>query len=123
MIYFSSKLMYILYEIINSYDISYSMIPIQTKGIFSIIGSCCNQLCLFSLFVFSNLSVYIISYLKHTNPSLRLEHGYFLGPLCTFTMNCCNFLGGVVDNTFGVHMYQSLFNSIVQLLLDQVSLS
>lgn len=81
------------------------MIQTQTKGILSIIGSCCQLLCLFSLFVFSNLSVYIISYLKLTNESLRLEHGYFLGTLCNFTMNCFSFFGGIIDNCFGIHMY------------------
>lgn len=86
------------------------MVNYLTKGIFSVAGSAIHQICLFSLFIFSNLSVYIMSYLHHKGNEVTLENGYFLGTICSFTMNGFNFLGGVLDNKFGVHKYVYIIN-------------
>ena len=50
---------------------------LKVKSVLAVTAACLHQSVIFSLFILSNLTIYVISYLKTTYPYLTQEHGYF----------------------------------------------
>ena len=61
----------------------------KTKGIFSIISAIIINIVCGSLYSWSGINGYYISYLKYTDsPTVEIKDGYFFMSLITFTTMC-----------------------------------
>lgn len=81
------------------------MTLVNIKSVCAIIAASLHQFVIFSLFLLSNLSIYIMSYIrqfydKNTNP-IKTEHGYFLSPIGSLTMSSFCSLGGYFEHKLG----------------------
>ena len=80
------------------------MVSQQVKGFLSVLAAIFHQCVLYSLFILSNITIYVMSYLRKTDPSLTYEHGYFLSPINCLSMTIFCSLGGVVEKKIGPHL-------------------
>ena len=85
----------------------------KTKGILVLIGGILMHLISGSIHVWSNLNVYLISYLMHFSPSLRMYHGFFLAPLGVFSISLSMSLGGYLERNYGPRFIVALGTSII----------
>lgn len=60
---------------------------VKTKGILTIIGSMILHLCIGSIYIWGNISVYVTSYLRHYESSLTLEDTFVVLPIMIFVQN------------------------------------
>lgn len=76
------------------------------NGILSIIASILHKIGLGTVFVLTNFSTYLISYLRHYQPedskSLTLQHTYFIGPVFSVTMGIFMPFCGVLEFKLGI---------------------
>ena len=63
--------------------------------------------------VWSSLNVYLISYLRKTNPSLTLSSGFFLGPFGVFAISLSMSLGGYLERNYGPRQVTILGTSLI----------
>ena len=80
------------------------MVSQKVKSILSVSAAIFHQCVLYSLFILSNITIYIISYLRRTDSSLTYEHGYFLSPINCLAMTIFCSLGGVIEKKIGPHL-------------------
>lgn len=72
----------------------------------TIIGTIAINCSLNCLFVFNTLSVFLISYFHHFNPSIVLHQAYFLVPLCVFGIYLSNVISKWIGNSIiNTHLY------------------
>ena len=68
------------------------------KGILNILGSIIIYMVFGSLYTWSNINIYLISYLKQYNsPNIEIVDGYFIMPIVLVISNFSNYFG-----TFGL---------------------
>ena len=77
---------------------------LKVKSVLAVIAACLHQSVIFSLFILSNLTIYVISYLKTTYPYLTQEHGYFLSPIAGLAMSSFCSLGGFIEHKIGPYL-------------------
>ena len=85
----------------------------KTKGILVLIGGILMHLISGSIHVWSSLNVYLISYLMHFSPSLRMYHGFFLAPLGVFSISLSMSLGGFLERNYGPRFIVALGTFII----------
>lgn len=75
----------------------------KCKSFFAVVAACLHQFVVFSLFLISNLSIVLISYLRgpEINTAITRELGYFLSPIASLTMSSFCSLGGFVEHKIG----------------------
>lgn len=75
----------------------------KLKGISSVIGAILIDLVLGSVYTWSNINSYFVSYLKyHDTPSITLVDGYFLMPIIIFISNVSSYFGPKLDTMLGI---------------------
>lgn len=75
----------------------------RLKGISTLIGCCFFHLVIGLIYPLGNFVPYLMSYLKHFNNSVTVQHGYFLMPIMSLISNIFGPIGGLVDLTLGPH--------------------
>lgn len=72
-------------------------------GITSTIGAILIHFIYGSLYTWSNINSYFVSYLKHhDSPSIQLVDGFFLMPLINFISNISSYFGPIIDAKYGI---------------------
>ena len=85
----------------------------KSKGISSVISAIIINIVCGSLYSWSGINGYYISYLKNTDsPNVEIKDGYFFMPIITFTSMCFSPLVAVVEEKIGVK-YISLVSTII----------
>ena len=75
----------------------------KLKGISSVIGAILIDLVLGSVYTWSNINSYFVSYLKyHDTPNITLVDGYFLMPIIIFISNVSSYFGPKLDAIIGI---------------------
>ena len=97
------------------------MIPEKYKGISSVIGAVIIDLVLGSVYTWSNINSYFVSYLKyHDTPSIELVDGYFLMPIIAFVSNIATYFGPKIDSKIGIK--KCLMLTLVMVTLSHIIL-
>ena len=97
------------------------MIPLEYKGYSSVIGAVIIDLVLGSVYTWSNINSYFVSYLKlHDSPTIELVDGYFLMPIIIFISNIATYFGPKIDAKIGVKKCVSL--TLVMVVLAHLML-
>ena len=97
------------------------MIPEKYKGISSVIGAVIIDLVLCSVYTWSNINSYFVSYLKyHDTPSIELVDGYFLMPIIAFVSNIATYFGPKIDSKIGIK--KCLMLTLVMVTLSHIIL-
>ena len=75
----------------------------KCKSFFAVVAAALHQFVVFSLFLISNLSIFLISYLRgpEINTAITRELGYFLSPIASLIMSSFCSLGGFVEHKLG----------------------
>ena len=90
----------------------------NTKGIFSIIASIIMNIICGSLYSWSGINGYFISYLKYKDsPNVEIKDGYFFSPIITFSSMCFSPLMTLLDEKIGLKMI-SLLSTILVILTN-----
>ena len=78
----------------------------KCKSFFAVVAAALHQFVVFSLFLISNLSIFLISYLRgpEINTAITRELGYFLSPIASLTMSSFCSLGGFVEHKIGLRL-------------------
>lgn len=85
----------------------------KSKGISSVISAIIINIVCGSLYSWSGINGYYISYLKNTDsPNVEIKDGYFFMPIITFTSMCFSPLVAIVEEKIGVK-YISLVSTII----------
>ena len=85
----------------------------KSKGISSVISAIIINIVCGSLYSWSGINGYYISYLKNTDsPNVEIKDGYFFMPIITFTSMCFSPLVAVIEEKIGVK-YISLVSTII----------
>ena len=75
----------------------------KSKGISSVISAIIINIVCGSLYSWSGINGYYISYLKNTDsPNVEIKDGYFFMPIITFTSMCFSPLVAVIEEKIGV---------------------
>ena len=75
----------------------------KQHGISSTIGAVLIHFIYGSLYTWSNINSYFVSYLKyHDSPNIQLVDGFFLMPLINFISNIASYFGPIIDAKYGV---------------------
>ena len=75
----------------------------RTKGVLSIISAIIINIICGSLYSWSGINVYYISYLKYTgSPLVEIKDGYFFMPLVTFTTMCFSPIVTIMNEKQGI---------------------
>lgn len=83
-------------QIINLGSIS------NLKGILNVLGSIIIYMVFGSLYTWSNINIYLISYLKQNNsPNIEIVDGYFIMPIVLVISNFSNYFGTKIEERFG----------------------
>ena len=86
----------------------------NTKGILSIIASVIMNIICGSLYSWSGINGYFISYLKYKDsPSVEIKDGYFFSPIITFTSMCFSPLMTILDEKIGLKLISLLSTILV----------
>ena len=97
------------------------MIPLEYKGYSSVIGAVIIDLVLGSVYTWSNINSYFVSYLKLLDsPTIELVDGYFLMPIIIFISNIATYFGPKIDAKIGVKKCVSL--TLVMVVLAHLML-
>ena len=90
----------------------------RAKGIFSVISAVLINIVCGSLYSWSGINGYYISYLKHLDsPSIEIKDGYFFMPIITFTTMCFSPLVTIVNEKKGIKII-SLISTILIILTN-----
>ena len=93
----------------------------KTKGIFTIISAIIINLVCGSLYSWSGINGYYISYLKYANsPKVEIKDGYFFMPLITFTTMCFSPLITIINEKIGIKFIS--FISTILIILTNIGL-
>ena len=72
------------------------------KGIFNVIGSIIIYMVFGSLYTWSNINVYLVSYLKQYNsPNIEIVDGFFIMPIVLVISNFSNYFGTTIEEKLG----------------------
>lgn len=75
---------------------------LNSKGFLNVIGSIIIFMVFGSLYTWSNINVFFVSYLKQYNsPNIEIVDGYFLMPIINFISNCSNYFGTKIEEKLG----------------------
>ena len=84
----------------------------KCKGISSVMGALILHIVCGTLYVWSNINTYYISYLKHhDSPNIQITDGYFLMPLAAFVNTFSSWIGPILDSC--IHIKACVFVSIL----------
>ena len=90
----------------------------RAKGIFSFISALFINILCGSLYSWSRINGYYISYLKHLDfPSFEIKDGYFFMPIITFTTMCFSPLATIINEKKGIKII-SLISTILVILTN-----
>ena len=82
---------------------------LNSKGFLNVIGSIIIFMVFGSLYTWSNINVFFVSYLKQYNsPNIEIVDGYFLMPIINFISNCSNYFGTKIEEKLGIHFFRNL---------------
>ena len=96
-------------------------LPEKAKGIFSVISAVIINIICGSLYSWSGINGYYISYLKYSDsPTIEIKDGYFFMPIITFTTMCFSPLVTIIDEKKGIKIISSI--SIILILMTNVAL-
>ena len=71
-------------------------------GILNVIGSIIIYMVFGSLYTWSNINVYLVSYLKQYNsPNIEIVDGYFIMPIVIVISNFSNYFGTKIEEKLG----------------------
>ncbi len=73
----------------------------KTKGILSIIGGTLMHFVLGSVYSFTILSPFLLSYLHSFNDSIVLDDGFWFFPISVVFLTSSVWLGGKIEKKFG----------------------
>ena len=92
-----------LKNFLNSTKIQLSKLKSSNlKGILNVIGSIIIYRNLGSLYTWSNINVYLVSYLKQYNsPNIEIVDGFFLMPIVLVISNFSNYIGTTIEEKLG----------------------
>ena len=75
---------------------------IKLKGFLNVIGSIIINMVFGSLYTWSNINVYFVSYLKqHDSPNIEIVDGYFIMPIVLFISDFSNYFGTRIEEIIG----------------------
>ena len=90
----------------------------RAKGIFSVISAVFINIVCGSLYSWSGINGYYISYLKHLDsPSIEIKDGYFFMPIITFSTMCFSPLVTIINEKKGIKII-SLISTILIILTN-----
>ena len=90
----------------------------KTKGILSVLSAILINIVCGSLYSWSGINGYFISYLKNSDsPSVEIKDGYFFMPLILFTSMCFSPLVAIIDEKIGVK-YICLISTTIAFLTN-----
>ena len=93
----------------------------KTKGIFSIISAIMINIVCGSLYSWSGINGYYISYLKYADsPTVEIKDGYFFMPLITFTTMCFSPLITIINEKISIKSIS--FISTILIILTNICL-
>ena len=85
---------------------------IKLKGFLNVIGSIIINMVFGSLYTWSNINVYFVSYLKqHDSPNIEIVDGYFIMPIVLFISDFSNYFGTRIEEIIGFK--QSIFLALL----------
>ena len=85
----------------------------KAKGISSVLSAIIINIVCGSLYSWSGINGYYISYLRNTDsPNVEIKDGYFFMPLITFTSMCFSPLVAIIEEKIGVK-YISLISTVI----------
>ena len=92
-----------LKNFLNSTKIQLSKLKSSNlKGILNVIDSIIIYMIFGSLYTWSNINVYLVSYLKQYNsPNIEIVDGFFLMPIVLVISNFSNYLGTTIEEKLG----------------------
>ena len=73
---------------------------LRTKGIWTLVGGIILHLCLGSIYIWGNISVYVTSYLRHYDDSLTLEDTFIILPIILVMINIILYFGSYLTLRF-----------------------
>ena len=73
----------------------------RAKGVLVVIGGILLHIITGSVHLLSSLQVYLISYLRIFDNSLKLSDGFFFGPLSNLSVSLSMSLGGYLERRYG----------------------
>ena len=79
------------------------MVQYKTKKTLTIIGTILYHIGISSILSLSNISIFLISYLRYYNRSLTPEHSLFFFPLFAIALFLCNTIYNLLDKILKVH--------------------
>ena len=72
------------------------------KAFLNVLGSIIIYMVFGSLYTWSNINIYLISYLKQYNsPNIEIVDGYFIMPIVLVIADCSNYLGTKIEEKIG----------------------
>ena len=71
------------------------------KGLSSLLSCIINSFGYFSIWLFGNSIVYLITFRRHYNPNLNFSYGYFLIPIIYLTLSLTSPIGGIIEDMLG----------------------
>jgi OFA family oxalate/formate antiporter-like MFS transporter len=90
----------------------------KAKGISSVLSAIIINIVCGSLYSWSGINGYYISYLKNTDsPNVEIKDGYFFMPIITFTSMCFSPLVALIDEKIGAK-YVSLISTIIIIITN-----
>ena len=93
----------------------------RTKGIFSVLSALIINIVCGSLYSWSGINGYFISYLKYSDsPNVEIKDGYFFLPLVLFSSMCFSPLVAIIDEKIGVKKIS--FISIIVIFITNIFL-
>lgn len=93
----------------------------RAKGIFSVISAVIINIICGSLYSWSGINGYYISYLKYSDsPTIEIKDGYFFMPIITFTTMCFSPLVTIINEKKGIKIISLI--SIILILITNIAL-
>jgi len=90
----------------------------KAKGISSVLSAIIINIVCGSLYSWSGINGYYISYLRNTDsPNVEIKDGYFFMPLITFTSMCFSPLVAIIEEKIGVK-YISLISTVIIIITN-----
>ena len=96
-------------------------LPKKAKGIFSVISAVIINIICGSLYSWSGINGYYISYLKYSDsPTIEIKDGYFFMPIITFTTMCFSPIVTIINEKKGIKIISLI--SIILILITNIAL-
>jgi len=90
----------------------------KAKGISSVLSAIIINIVCGSLYSWSGINGYYISYLRNTDsPNVEIKDGYFFMPIITFTSMCFSPLVAIIEEKIGVK-YISLISTVIIIITN-----